>query len=62
MNVVLLLVICLCIPILFTGSKTDTETIKTFLIFLTAGLGFVAAANYIFFGMLTLWHKSVKEH
>ena len=58
MYVLLVLVLAFCVPILFTGSKTDTETVKTFLIFLGFGLAAVGALNYIFLGKLTLWHKN----
>lgn len=57
MNVLLVLVLAFCVPILFTGSKTDTEAVKTFLLFLGFGVAAVGAVNYIFFGKLTLWHR-----
>jgi hypothetical protein len=53
MNVALMMVLALCIPFLFMGTKG----VETFFIFLTAGLAAVAALNYIFFSNLTLWHR-----
>lgn len=53
MNVLLVLVLAFCAPLLFMGNKAT----ETFLIFLAAGLAAVGALNYIFFGKLTLWHK-----
>jgi len=58
MNVICVVVVLLCVPFLFTGEGVSSNAIKSFLIFLSIGLGSVVALNYIFFGLITLWHRN----